>query len=134
MLYINKAGDITINRGDTFQVPLFIDISDKILQSTRFPLHEGDKVLFHITNSNMPFECPLIAKTFTIDDINENKDILVRFEHDDTKWLHPDTYYYEIKLIRESIIDIEDTSDSSGEIETIKDYVTIAPRRKFIIL
>lgn len=131
MLNIDRSGNITVNRGDTFQVPLFIDINDKLLYSTRFPLKDGDKVFFHITAANLPFEKPLLGKAFTIEDVNENNDILIRFEHEDTVWLHPGTYYYEIKLIRETE---EEDSDSDDEEVKIRNYITIAPRRKFIIL
>lgn len=133
MLNIDKSGNITINRGDTFEVPLFIDINDKILYSTRFPLKDGDKVFFHITAPNLPFEKPLLGKAFTIEDANENGDIIIRFEHDDTVWLHPGTYYYEIKLIRETIEEDSDSDSSDEEIKT-QNYITIVPRRKFTIL
>ena len=39
MLSIDTNGNITLTRGDTFKVPLFIDVSDNIFAPIRFPLH-----------------------------------------------------------------------------------------------
>lgn len=125
MLEIDKNGNIKVNRGDTFQVPLFIDVGQNVFISTRFPLKENDIIYFHITEANAPFECPLLGKSFTYEDVNENNDIIVKFNHDDTVWLYPGIYYYEIKLQRPN-----EDNDTNRKDDT---FVTIAPRRKFII-
>lgn len=122
MLTIDKNGNIKFNRGDTFEVPLFIDINTNIFKSTRLKWKAGDKVYFHVLENNKPFECPLFGKEFTYEDVNENNDIIVKFNHKDTNWLFPGTYYYEVKLSR--------PSDREGEEPNI---LTIVPRRKIII-
>ena len=125
MLEIDKNGNIKVNRGDTFEVPLFIDISDNIFYSTRFPFHINDVIYFHITEANAPWECPLLGKSFTYEDLNENNDIIVKFNHEDTCRLFPGIYYYEVKLKRPNEpLDDDPRNDN---------YITIVPRRKFII-
>lgn len=122
MLVIDKNGNMKFNRGDTFEVPLFIDINTSIFKSTRLKLKVGDKIQFHVLENNKPFECPLFGKEFTYEDVNENNDIIVKFTNSDTNWLFPGTYYYEIKLVRPSEIE--------GEEDAV---ITGVPRRKMII-
>lgn len=125
MLEIDNNGNIKIDRGDTFEIPLFIDVNETIFKSTRFPLHQGDVIYFHITEPNTPWEFPILGKSFTYDDVNENNDILVKFNHLDTCKLPPGIYYYEIKLQRPN-----EPSDDNSFNDT---YVTIVPSRKFVI-
>lgn len=136
MLYIDNNGNIKVNRGDTFEIPLFIDISDNIFTSTRYPFHDGDEIIFHVLRPNSPFEWPVLGKKFTYEDLNDNSDILVRFEHEDTVKLCPGTYYYEAKLITkwpDAEVEVDPESDLTEE-ELSKAYITIIPRRKFVLL
>ena len=119
MLAIDTNGNIRVNRGDVFQMPLFIDISTNLFYSMRFKFHEGDILQFHIMEPNQPFSKALIKKEFTIDDLNEYGDILINFDHEDTCWMIPNTYFYEVKLIR--------------TVEEEKKVITIVSRRKFVI-
>ena len=48
MLAIDSNGNIQVTRGDTFEIPLFIDVNNNMFKSTRFPLHKGDIIYFHI--------------------------------------------------------------------------------------
>lgn len=131
MLYIDKNGNIKINRGDTFEVPLFIDVCSNILHSIRYPWKVGDEVILHVMEANKPFECFLLGKSFTYEDLNENSDIIVRFDHEDTNFMVPNTYFYEVKLIHHP----DENSDSGNDSEESEDVVvTIVPRRKFIVL
>lgn len=135
MLEIDKSGNIKVNRGDTFIVPLFIDISDNIFNSTRFPLHDNDILHFHLMEANAPFHKFLLKKRFTVEDINENGDVLIRFEHLDTEWLFPGIYYYEIKLQRVEPDEIPEnyTEEDWENCPSNDTFVTIVPRRKFVI-
>lgn len=119
MLEIDKNGNIKINRGDTFEIPLFIDIGESIFKSTRFAIRDGDIITFRLFESNAPKCCSLIEKECTVKDINENGDIILKFDHSDTG-LFPAIYYYEIKLERP----VEEAESA---------FVTIVPRRKFVI-
>lgn len=125
MLEIDTNGNLKVNRGDTFEIPLFIDIGDNIFTSTRFHIRKNDILYFHLLEANAPWNKPLIRKEFTYEDENENNDIIIRFNHEDTCWLFPGIYYYEIKLQRPN----EPLDDNPCN----DDYVTIVPRRKFII-
>lgn len=125
MLEIDTNGNLKFNKGDTFEIPLFIDISDNIFQSTRFHIRKDDVIYFHVLQGNLPFEKPLIGKAFTYEDENEYNDIIVRFNHDDTCWIAPGIYFYEVKLKRP-----KNPEDDNPDRDT---YVTIVPRRKFVV-
>lgn len=122
MINIDRNGNISINRGDTFKVPLFIDCSKDIFNSIRFPLKERDEIYFYLVEPNTPSKFPLIKQIYKKEDINENGDIILKFIHDDTCWINPGTYYYEIKLRRKLEEGFEDI------------LVTIVDRRKFVII
>lgn len=122
MLTIDNNGNITINRGDTFKVPLFIDIGWDMFHSLRFPIKEGDDIFLYIIEPNQPLERCLLKQTYTEEDTNERGDILIKFTNADTEWLHPGTYYYEIRLQRKWCEGYEDA------------LVTLTPRRKFIVI
>ena len=72
MLNISRSGNISINRGDTFKVPLFIDCSKDIFNSIRFPMQDGDEVYFYLVEPNTSFKCPLIKQIYNKEDTNEN--------------------------------------------------------------
>lgn len=120
MLSIDGNGTIKVTKGDTFKVPLFIDVSNNIFSAIRLPIKSTDKIIFNILEANSCFCKPLIHKEFTLADTNENLDIIISFEKSDTDWIFPNIYYYQIKFIRE--VENEETK-----------IITITPRRKFII-
>ena len=134
MLYIDDNGNIKVNRGDTFEVPLFVDVCSNILYPVRFPWKRGDTISIHVMEPYKPFELYLLGKEFTCDDLNENEDIIVRFDHEDTNFLIPGTYYYEAKLIRPWSPDQDPRGEATPEDERHDSYITIIPRRKFIIM
>lgn len=122
MLSVDNSGNITVNRGDTFKLPLFIDCNKDIFNSVRFPLKEGDKIFFFLIEPNTSIKHYLLKQIYTKEDVNENGDIMLKFINQDTSWIAPGTYYYEIKLQRQWE-------------EKFKDVlITVVPRRKFIIL
>ena len=63
---------------------------------------------------------------FYKEDVNKNGDIEIKFIHDDTCWIAPGTYYYEVKVFLPLDKEDENIDDDA--------LVTIVPRRKFIIL
>ena len=122
MVTVDNSGNITISRGDTFKLPLFIDCDKNIFNMVRFPLKEGDKIFFFLVEPNTSIRHYLLKQTYTKEDVNENGDIMLKFINQDTSWIAPGTYYYEIKLQRQWE-------------EAFKDaLITIVPRRKFVIL
>ena len=97
MFNISSNGIITLNRGDTIKLPLFINAGTE-MNPVRYEIKESDKVYLGVMENNMPFERAIIKKVYTSKDINENGDIVVEFKSEDTCNLIPDDYYYEIKL------------------------------------
>lgn len=118
MLEIDTSGNIKINRGDTFNVPLFIDASKNIFKSSRYIIEKDDKIIFSVFEGNM--RCPIITKEYTVSDTNEKGDVIISFESADTKCLFPCIYFYEIKLVR--------------KVDEKEQIITIVPRRKFVII
>lgn len=111
---------IVLNRGDSLQVPLFINCGAGLL-TVRNTLGENDKVYLGVMSANKRFEEAIIKKVYTIDDVNEDGDVVIKLEPKDTEYVLSGTYYYEIKLQQ---------FDDNG-----KEYVyTIVPRTKFIII
>ena len=84
MLNIDRSGNITVNRGDTFKAPLFIDVSDDIFHSIRFPFSDNDKLYFYVVEPNCPLRQALIKKEYTKKDLNSNGDVIINFKHEDT--------------------------------------------------
>lgn len=113
---------ITMNRGDTVTLPMFINKGSKVAPE-RYVLGEGDTVYLGIMEFGQPFECALIRKACTSADLDADGDVVFTLEPKDTEFVHPGEYYYEVKLVhayqelgREPFVD------------------TICPRRKFIVL
>ena len=96
MFNISRNGIITLNRGDTARLPLFINAGTE-MNPVRYELQDTDKVYLGVMEPNSPFENAIIKKVYTKEDVNENGDIMVEFYSDDTVNLMPDDYYYEIK-------------------------------------
>ena len=115
---------VTMNRGDTARLPLFINIGSKT-NPERYPFTEQDTVYVGVMEPNKPFEESLIKKEYKYADLNEDGDIVVTFESTDTEFLMPGTYYYEIKLKH----DVQD-----GQEDDEPFIATIIQRHKFVIV
>lgn len=151
MLTISNNGIITVNRGDDFSVPLFINQGTE-LAPVRYTLKNEDEIYLgifsaganylldtdgtkffvedEITYLGIPeidtyFENAVVRKTFTKDDLNENDDVILTFSHVDTQFLLPGNYFYQIRL--KIVID----SESSEEVYHIN---TIVRKTPFIVL
>ena len=119
MFHIAKNGIITVNRGDTFTLPIFVNLGTP-LEPEIFDLREGDQVIFRIVRANDSFENAIIEKVCTIEDLNEEGSLNINFETEDTSWIEPNLYYYEVKLeyLREDKFNVK----------------TFIPRTKFYIV
>ena len=124
MASISKNGIVTLTKGDTFQLPLFIN-SGTAFDPVPFELQEGDKVLLRVMRANESFEDALIKKTYTqggentdayIDDLDN---VVFKFSYFDTYWIKYGIYFYEAKVIY--------TRDNEEHIWTF------CPRNKFYI-
>ena len=118
-----QNGIITMNRGDTFYMPLRINIGTKI-HPIYYEITNDDEIYFAVEEYNQPFEFALIRKKITKEDLIDGE-IIVQLSCDDTEFLLPGEYYYEVKLRHI-------TKKLGEEDEEFVD--TIVPRRKFIIL
>ncbi len=119
MVNISKSQIISMNRGDTLSLPIFINAGTKIAP-LRYNLGSGDKVYVGISEPNQKFEHALIKKVYTSDDVNEHGDPVLNLRPEDTEHILPGLYYYEIKLV-----------STSEEDEIVN---TIVPKRKFYIV
>ena len=120
MFHIAKNGIITLHRGDTFTLPILINLCIVHLRIVGFNLKEGDQVIFRLMRANEKSEDATIEKVYTVDDLNEDGAINVIFTNDDTNWLDPDTYYYEVQL-----------RYYSNDMENVNTFI---PRTKFYIV
>ena len=115
---------ITMNRGDTFSMPLHINIGTKYAPEY-YTLEDGDEVYFALEEYNQPFEFALIRKVFNKSNLDGDGNVLITLSNNDTQCLLPGEYYYEIKLKHVYL----DENDNENEVVD-----TIVPRRKFIII
>lgn len=128
MFDINRYGMITMNRGDTWDTQIFVNIGTELLPWP-YQLGINDYVYFGVMEPNQPFEHALIRKRIDKDDnidpaTGEPLDAgyyNIKFDVKDTEFLMPGTYYYEVKLLRHNETTDEDKVD------------TIIPKTKFVI-
>lgn len=99
MFNIAFNGIITVNRGDSFRFPLTINFGTTLEPNT-CGLRDHDKIYFAVMEPNQPFECALIKKVFTSEDVNEKDEVVISFKPKDTLCVLPGKYYYQIKLQR----------------------------------
>lgn len=119
MACISRNGIITMNAGDYFKYPLYIN-AGSVLEPLRYILENDDKILFSIMEANQPFEYGIVRKIFTKEHLNAFGDVEVEFEPKDTENLLPGNYYYEVKLLIR---------------KDNKTYVnTVVPKKKFCIV
>lgn len=97
MFRIASNGIITINRGDSFEIPVILNVGSAI-NRVSYELQDSDVLYLGIMEPNQPFETALIRKKFTRDDLDEDGNINIRFWPEDTVCVLPGKYYYQIKL------------------------------------
>lgn len=99
MFEIAKNGIVTITRGDTFTFNLTINLGTDLCPNY-YVLGDNDKVYFALMLPNQPFECAIVKKVLTKDDVDMFGNVVINFDIKDTENLLPGTYYYMIKLHR----------------------------------
>lgn len=112
-------GIISMFRGDSYELPLFINRGTK-LDPLEYILKSTDRIYVGLIEPASCFERAIMRQVYTSADQNSEGYILIKFLPRDTEHLIPGTYYLEVKgqFITENI-------------ETVS---TIIPKRKFIIL
>ena len=97
------------------------------MEPARYALGNDDILCFAVTEPHQDFEHAIIKKVFTKDSpIDEDRDLIISFKPEDTEYLVPGVYYYQVKLRRHVL-------DESG-IVTGDLVDTIIAKTKFIIL
>ena len=114
-------GIITLHAGDTFSTPIFIGSSIEPSPESRYELAADDKLYIGIMEPHQPFKYALIRKMILGSEVEAGKDPVFKLTSNDTEFVVPGVYYYEIKL---------QTTDEAGE-EVVN---TIVPRTKLVIL
>lgn len=128
MFLVSDNNIITMQRGDCGAMTIKINLGDNINPDI-YQLTSNDKVYFGVMEPLAPFENSLIKKTYTLFDLNLDDTLTITLDPKDTEYLLPGTYYYEVKLLRNTYVDNPDKTTS------LKQYVyTFMPRRKFIIM
>ncbi len=92
-------GIITVNRGDSFSFPLYINCGTN-LEPILYNIDSSVVVYFAVMEPNQPFEDALIKKRYTAADCDENGNVIIRFRPKDTQCILPGKYYYQVKVQR----------------------------------
>ena len=91
-------GIIYLYRGDTYIAPIIINIGTK-LNPINYQLKSGDSLYFGLMEPNQAFEEAVIKKVYNESSFkDENGNILLKIEPEDTLNLQTGKYYYMIKL------------------------------------
>lgn len=125
MVQISNNGWLSMHRGDSFELPLFISTGE-CGDNTRFNLKENtpNRVYLGVMEPNQPFECALIRKKYEVfgdeqrdPPMTEDGDLIISFKPTDTEFVSPGKYFYEIKL-----------EHNDGAVDTI------VPRTEFFMM
>lgn len=120
---ISRNGIITMNRGDTFTLPVCINVGSGC-QPEYYDLKQGDVLYFALLQPGERWEKAILKKPFYFEDLQPDKDPQFHFSSEDTEYLVPGNYYYQVKLYRTA----EHCLDGFEHVDTI------VPRTKFVIL
>lgn len=95
----SNADIINLNRGDTLNAPLFINIGT-FTNPIRYRLLPTDKLYFGIMEPNQCWENSIVRQVYTSESgKTKDGDIIIQLTPEDTEFLLPGTYYYMIKLL-----------------------------------
>lgn len=97
MFKISDNGIVTVNRGDSFEFPITLNIGNSI-QKAEYTMRSTDVLYLGIMLPNQPFETAIIRKKFTYEDLDSDNNIVIRFWPEDTLYVLPGKYYYQVKL------------------------------------
>lgn len=115
MFNISRTGIVTVNRGDSFELPIILNVGDSI-DFRSYQLRPTDTLYLGVMEPNQPFECALIRKKLTFEDVDIYGNLVVHFNSRDTECLLPGKYYYQIKLQTPS-----DQETEEYDVETVVD-------------
>ena len=107
MFHITYNGIITVNRGDSFVLSIKLNLGTN-LEPIYYQLKDKDAVYLGVMEPNQPFECALIKKKCTIEDVDRDGNLNIKFKPQDTQCVLPGKYYYQVKLQTFNLNDPED--------------------------
>lgn len=114
MFCISNNGIVTVNRGDSFEFPVTLNVGSSV-SHIKYELQETDVLYMGVTEPNQPFETAILRKKFTYTDLDSDGNICIRFWPEDTQCLLPGKYYYQIKL------QTVDSQTGRKDVETVVD-------------
>ena len=97
MFHVTYNGIITINRGDSFVATMALTAGSEI-NPVVYEMTPDSFVYFGLMEPNQPFEDAIVKKKYTINDLDENGNVVIKFKPSDTQCLLPGRYYYQVKL------------------------------------
>ena len=96
MFNVGVNNSIMVNRGDTFSIPLYINMGTD-MNPIQYELMQGAEVYLGVTEPNQLFEDAIIKKKYDYTNVDKDGNIIVSFATNDTVCLLPGLYYYQIK-------------------------------------
>ena len=91
-------GIVHLLRGDSYIVPIIVNLGDK-LHPQIYTLNDNDRIYFGLMEPNKAFENAVVKKTFSnMSDTDEDGNILLTLNPEDTLNLLVGKYYYMVKL------------------------------------
>lgn len=115
MFQICDNGIITVNRGDSFDLPVTLQMGNSV-QPIYYDMQPGDCLYLGIMEPNQPFEVAIVRKKLSYEEVSAIGSIVFSFKPKDTVCLLPGKYYYQVKLTCSD----PDTPDTE-RVETIID-------------
>ena len=97
MFCVSKGGIIRMSRGDSVEFPVTIYDGTSV-NRVKYDLAPEDELYFGLMEPNMRFEDALIRKKCDYRYINDEGDIIIYLDPQDTEYLLPGLYYYQIKV------------------------------------
>lgn len=97
MFKISTNGIVSVNRGDSFELPIVLNIGSAMTGEV-YKLSKTDAIYLGIMEPNQRFEDAIIRKKVTSADEDVFGNLYVRFWPEDTVNVLPGKYYYQVKL------------------------------------
>lgn len=99
MFNIAFNGIITVNRGDSFTIPLVLNAGTAI-EPVQYDASQTSYLYFAVMEPNQPFETALIKKKYHIPTMERGNEgqLLIKFRPQDTQCVLPGKYYYQVKV------------------------------------
>ncbi len=114
---MTKNNMIIVNRGDTYEFDLIIE--DDISSDGRYHIQGDDTIYFGIMDPHQPFEDALVKKKFTVEDADDNGNLIIVITPEDTLDLLPGTYYYSVKIHLQHEIINPETNKIDGYVDKV---------------